>query len=279
MLLAVASRSCSTAIKQAELGLSTHTMSSEHRIRVEYFDATTKMDWAGVPRPMVEYTGDGINDRAFDVPGVEMSRRHELRLAAPRWSNAADDRSISVVEAIDKAAVCRFQNKWPSFVRRATRCSIKKTENFLQEGDGLVQAREPSMKSQTGGSCRLDSAHALLLQTQQAGAVGAVCDGCEVDGGCSGTVECNRCRSETDEGCPQARWQFNLLRIKQRQRHRLLMQELRSTVSWLDDISAGGSMVGGDWKDDDVVVDNDVATTGSVTVAALARAATVHTDY
>ena len=37
-------------------------------------------------------------------------------------------------------------------------------------------------------------------------------------------------------------------------------------------------MVGGDWKDDDVVVDNDVATTGSVTVAALARAATVHTD-
>ena len=52
---------------------------------MEYFDTTTKMDWrAGVPRPMVKYTGDGINDQTFDVPGVEMSRQHELRLAAPR---------------------------------------------------------------------------------------------------------------------------------------------------------------------------------------------------
>ena len=91
------------------------------------------------------------------VPGVETSRQHELRLAALRWSNAADDRSISVVEAIDKAAVCSFQNKRTSFVRRATRRSIEKAENFPTEADGLVQVREPSMKRQTGGSCRLDS--------------------------------------------------------------------------------------------------------------------------
>ena len=156
MPLAVASRGCSTAIKQAELGLSTHTMSSEHRIRVEYFDTTTKMGWrAGVPRPMVNYTGDGNSDRTSDVLGVENARRPELRLAAPRWF--IDDRLTSVVEAIDKAAVCSFQNKRTSFVRRATRRSIEKAENFPTEADGLVQVREPSMKRQTGGSCRLDS--------------------------------------------------------------------------------------------------------------------------
>ena len=103
------------------------------------------------------------------------------------------------------------------------------------------------MKSQTGGSCRLDSAHARLLQAQRAGAVGTMCNGCEVEGGCSGTVEYNRCRSETIERCRQARqarWQFNLLRIKQVQRHssELLNRPCRPCIPPVDPVYYRGVM-------------------------------------
>ena len=108
---------------------------------------------------------------------------------------------------------------------------------------------------------------ARLLQAQRAGAVGTICNGCEVEGGCSGTVEYNRCRSETIERCRQvrqARWQSNLLRVKQVQRHRLPMQELRSIVFRSAGIPTGGSLVvvvDGDYKN--VAVDNDAATANS----------------